>query len=217
MSAHRILVVNANSNEAVTAGMAEALEPFRFAGGPAIDCVSLREGPFGIESQADIESVTLPLARLVAREPASAYVIACFSDPGLQVCREATRAPVFGVREAGVLTAMARADRFGIIAIQTRSIRRHLKALREIGAIGRLAGDRALEMSVAETASGDATFARMLAVGRRLRDEDGADAIVLGCTGMARHRAPLETELGVPVIDPTQAAVAMALGAVLAP
>ena len=59
-------------------------------------------------------------------------------------------------------------------------------------------------------------FARMLAVGRTLRDQDGADAIVLGCTGMARHRAPLETELGVPVIDPTQAAVAMAMGAVLA-
>jgi allantoin racemase len=31
---------------------------------------------------------------------------------------------------------------------------------------------------------------------------------------MARHRKPLEAALGVPVIDPTQAAVTMALGAV---
>lgn len=212
----RILVINPNSNAGVTAAMAEALAPFARPGGPRIDCMTLEEGPFGIESQADIESVVMPLARLVAREQAAATVIACFSDPGLHVCREATRAPVLGVREAGVLTAMARADRFGIIAIQNRSIRRHLRALREMGAIGRLAGDRSLDMSVAETASGEATFGRMLEIGRILRDTDGAEAIVLGCTGMARHRAALEAELGLPVIDPTQAAVAMALGAVLA-
>ena len=41
-----------------------------------------------------------------------------------------------------------------------------------------------------------------------------ADVIVMGCAGMARHRRPLEAALGVPVIDPTQAAVAMAMGAV---
>ena len=36
----------------------------------------------------------------------------------------------------------------------------------------------------------------------------------MGCAGMARHRRPLERALGIPVIDPTQAAVTMALGAV---
>jgi Asp/Glu/hydantoin racemase len=47
-------------------------------------------------------------------------------------------------------------------------------------------------------------------------EKDGADVIVMGCAGMARHRRPLEAVLGVPVIDPTQAAVAMAIGAVQA-
>jgi Asp/Glu/hydantoin racemase len=69
-------------------------------------------------------------------------------------------------------------------------------------------------MSVAETATGEGTLQRMIAVGTELRDRDGARAIVMGCAGMARHRRPLEDALGVPVIDPTQAAVAMALGAV---
>ena len=69
-------------------------------------------------------------------------------------------------------------------------------------------------MSVAETASGEGTLDRLIAVGRELRDEDRAGAIVMGCAGMARHRRALEEALGVPVIDPTQAAVAMALGAV---
>ena len=71
-------------------------------------------------------------------------------------------------------------------------------------------------MSVAETASGEGTLARMEAVGRRLVEQDGADVLVMGCAGMARHRRPLEAALGVPVIDPTLAAVAMAIGAVQA-
>ena len=56
----------------------------------------------------------------------------------------------------------------------------------------------------------------MVEVGLKLKDDDGAEAIVMGCAGMARHRRPLEDALGVPVIDPTQAAVAMAIGAVQA-
>lgn len=210
----RILVVNPNSNEAVTQGLREALRPLTFTDGPAIDCVTLAEGPFGVETQADAESVTMPLRRLVERERADAFVIACYSDPGLHVCREGTRAPVFGIAECGVLTALARAERFGVIAIKARSIRRHMRYLRQMGLTARLAGERPLEMSVAETASGEGTLARMIAVGRELRDADGAEAIVMGCAGMARHRRPLEAELGIPVIDPTQAAVAMALGTV---
>jgi allantoin racemase len=78
----------------------------------------------------------------------------------------------------------------------------------------RLAGERPLNMSVAETATGQETLAKMIEVGRTLRDQDGAGAIVMGCAGMARHRRSLETALGIPVIDPTQAAVTMALGTV---
>jgi allantoin racemase len=211
----RIRVVNPNSNDAVTRGLDEALEPLRFAEGPEIVCSTLREGPFGIETQADVESVTMPLRALVEADNASdAFVIACYSDPGLHVCREGTSRPVFGIAECGVLTALARAERFGVIAILQRSIARHVRYLRQMGLTDRLAGERPLEMSVAETASGEGTLERMIEVGRALKDEDGAGAIVMGCAGMARHRGRLEDALGVPVIDPTQAAVTMALGAV---
>ena len=215
MARRRILVINPNSNEAVTHGLEEALGPLAFADGPEIVCETLTEGPYGIESQADVEAVTMPLRRRVeADNQADCFVIACYSDPGLQVCREGTERPVFGIAECGVLTALARADSFGVIAIKQRSIRRHLRYLRQMGLSERLAGERPLEMSVAETASGEGTLDRMIAVGRELRDRDGAEAIVMGCAGMARHRKPLEQALGVPVIDPTQAAVAMAIGAV---
>jgi Asp/Glu/hydantoin racemase len=214
-SHRRIRVVNPNCNEDVTRGLDAALEPLRFANGPEIVCFTLTEGPFGIETQADVESVVMPLRRLVEADNSSdAFVIACYSDPGLHVCREGTTRPVFGIAECGVLTALTRAGRFGVIAISQRSIARHTRYLFQMGLNDRLAGERPLEMSVAETASGERTLRRMVEVGRQLRDQDGAEAVVMGCAGMARHRRPLEEELRIPVIDPTQAAVTMALGAV---
>jgi allantoin racemase len=209
-----ILVINPNSNPAVTAGLDAALAMFRLADGPSIRCTTLADGPFGIESQKDVEAVALPLRRLVEQDNAAdAFVIACFSDPGLHVCREATRRPVFGINECGLLTALGRGDRFGVIAIAAPSIARHRRAMRQMGIAERFAGERPLDVSVAETAS-EGIFARIETVGRDLVEKDGADVIVLGCAGMARHRRPLEEALGVPVIDPTQAAVAMAIGAV---
>src|SRR5262249_10549238 len=44
-------------------------------------------------------------------------VFALDGKTGLHVCREATRRPVFGINECGVLSALARGERFGIIAI----------------------------------------------------------------------------------------------------
>ncbi|MET0220646.1 MAG: aspartate/glutamate racemase family protein [Tardiphaga sp.] len=212
----KILVVNPNSNDVVTRNLAAALQPVMLEGGPEIECVTLAEGPFGVETQADVDGVAMPLRRLVAADnSADAYIIACYSDPGLHVCREATQRPVFGIAEAGVLTALARADRFGVIAVAQRSIGRHMRYLRQMGLMDRLAGERPLNMTVAETASGEDTLARMIKVGRELKDEDGAGAIVMGCAGMARHRRGLEDALGIPVIDPTQAAVAMAIGTVM--
>ena len=216
MSGHGpIVVINPNSNEAVTDGLSEALQPFRFHGGPAIECLTLVEGPFGIESQVDSDSVVLPLVRTVQGRPdASAFVIACYSDPGIDSCRSVSKAPVFGIQESGLLTALARGDRVGIIAVAEHSVRRHRLYMRRMGALERVAGERSAGMTVAESARGNRTLDRLTEVGRALLG-DGADAILLGCAGMARHRAPLEDALGVPVIEPTQAAVAMALGAVL--
>lgn len=219
MSAPRrpqITVINPNSNTIVTKGLDDALVPLRFSDGPTIECRTLTEGPIGIETQEHVESVTLPLRRMIeSNNQADAFVIACYSDPGLHACREGTPKPVFGINEAGVLTALARAERFGVIAIKQRSIRRHVRYMRQMGLLERFAGERPLNMSVAETASGEGTLAKMIEIGRELRDLDGADIIIMGCAGMARHRAPLEEELGVPVIDPTQAAVAMAVGSVM--
>ena len=212
----RILVINPNSTEAVTRSIDEAMMPLRFPGGPEIACLTLAEGPPGVETQSDADSVIAPLCRLIAARDneASAFVIACFSDPGLFSARETTRKPVLGIAECGILTALTLGHRFGIISILARSVPRHLRYVGAMGLSDRLAADLPIELGVVELADESRTLERMVAVGRRLRDARGADVVVMGCAGMARYHARVESAIGVPVVEPTQAAVAMAIGRV---
>jgi len=208
-----LFVINPNSSAVVTAGIAEALAPLGRMGVP-IDCLTLAEGPPGIESQAQADETVAPMLRLAAalEDRAAGFVIACFGDPGVHALRDRTAKPVIGIQEAAVATALTLGQRFGIIAILPRSIPRHLRSLGAMGVLGRLAGDRALGLGVAELADPARTEARLIETGRALRDADGAEVLILGCAGMARYRARLEAALGLPVIDPCQVAVATALG-----
>lgn len=208
-----IVVINPNSTEAVTEAMSAALDPLRLPGGPEIECLTNADGPPGIESQADVDLAAVQTREIVARRAnsASAFVIACYSDPGIHACREATDKPVYGIAESGVLCAMSTVERFGVVAILEKSIPRHMRYIRTLGFESRLAGERPLGLGVVELSNESVTYGRLLETGKQLRDIDGAQAIVLGCAGMARYRATLEGDLGVPVIDPTQAAVSNAL------
>lgn len=207
----RILVINPNSSVSVTQAIDNGLDELRPNLKYEVVSTTLAEGPPGIETQAHIESVVQPTVRLMQSQPADAYVIACFSDPGLALAREAMKVPVVGIAESSMLLALGLGYRFGIIAILDASVRRHLKYVRTLGLEHRLAGDRALNLGVHD-AGGESAIERIIAVGRQLRDDDGADVLILGCAGMGQRREILEKELGVPVIDPSQAAVQRAAG-----
>ena len=212
----RVLVINPNSTEAVTRGMDEACERLRFDAGPAIECVTLAEGPPGIETQEHVDRVVVPLMRMVAarEQDCSAFVIGCFSDPGIHALRELTRKPVLGICECGILTALTLGQKFGVIAILRQSIARHARYIAALGLTDRLAGEMAVDLGVTELADERRTLARMVEVGARLRDQQDADVIVMGCAGMARHRRALQDAIRIPVVEPTQAAVATAIGRV---
>jgi Asp/Glu/hydantoin racemase len=210
----RVLVINPNSLERVTRDIDAAMAPLRQMQGFTVDVIGLPKGPPGIQSQQDVDGVVAPLLARLRTEKADAYVIACFSDPGLHAAREITGAPVFGIAESGILAALGRGSRFGIIAILQTSLARHLRYVAAMGVLDRLAGDRAIGRGVADLADAENTYTRMLATGTALRDQDGADVLVLGCAGMAGFRKRLAHDLGIPVIEPTQAAVAAAVGAV---
>ena len=216
MNMEKILVINPNSTEVVTRGIDEACAPLRMAGGPAIDCVTLKEGPPGIETQQQVDGVVAPMLRLVREKDAeyAAFVIACYSDPGLHSVREATRKPVLGISECGILTALTLGQRFGVIAILQQSIPRHLRYVGALGVSERLAAELPVGLKVVELSDEQKTFGRMVEVGKTLREQHGADVVIMGCAGMARYRKPLQDAIGIPVVEPTQAAVTMAIGRV---
>ncbi len=211
-----ILVINPNSSTRVTEDIDRALDPLRGTGGFTIECLTLAEGPPGIETERHVAEVAPPLCRLVEgrNEKAAAFVIACFSDPGLHAVREVTTRPVLGIAECGLLTALTLGERIGIVSILAASVPRHRRMVRALGIESRLAGDRPLGLGVGELPAEEMALGRLVEVGERLRDQNGADVLVLGCAGMARYRARLEEALALPVVDPTQAAVAMAISAV---
>jgi Asp/Glu/hydantoin racemase len=210
----RILVINPNSTVGITRSIDEAMMPLRLPGGPEIVCLTLEEGPPGVESQLDADGVIVPLCRMIREHDgaAAAFVIACFSDPGLFSARESTAKPVLGIAECGILTALTLGHRFGVISILARSVARHLRYIGAMGVAQRLAGDLPVSLGVTELADRRTALARMVEVGHTLRDRHRADVLVMGCAGMARYRAALEEAVQIPVVEPTQAAVTMAIG-----
>lgn len=211
----RILVVNPNSTASCTAGIAAALAGFAAPGLPRLEVTQLAGGPPAVITWRDWSSVAEPLCRLVEAEPAAAYVIACVSDPGVDAVRTVTPSPVFGVLRSAIAAAMARADRFGIIAFADPSIQRQRRALAAMGVEGRVAGHIPLNLPMDVLTDPVAPRAALADAARRMVAL-GAEAVILGCAGMAGHRAFAEQACGVPVIEPCQAAAALAIQAVVA-
>jgi len=209
-----LYVINPNSSTAVTAGIDAALAPLRRDDGPRIECVTLADGPPGVQTQHDVDRAALSVRAFAVahRADAAGFVTACFSDPGLHMLRELDGVPALGISEAAALTAMTLGQRFGVVAILRGSIARHWRAWGAMGITQRVAGEVAIGRTVSELADAEATLAGMVEAGRRLRDAHGADVLVMGCAGMAAFRAPLQEATGLPVVEPTQAAVSMILG-----
>jgi Asp/Glu/hydantoin racemase len=207
-----LIILNPNASQTVTDGIDRAVQPLRSFGIP-MRCLTLAQGPIGIESQKQADLTITPMLTLAAEQTdAAGYVIACFGDPGLHALRDQTQLPVVGIQEAAVISALTLGHRFGVIAIMPNSIPRHLRSFGAMGVLDRLAGDRALGLSVADLSDSDKSLNSMIAIGHRLRDEDGANVLIMGCAGMAHYRSLLEEATGLPVVEPCQAAVSLALG-----
>ena len=101
-----------------------------------------------------------------------------------------------------------------MIAILQKSIPRHLRYMGAMGVMDRLAGELPVGLAVTELSDQKKTFGRMVEVATALRDVHGANVIVMGCAGMARYRKPLQDAVGLPVVEPSQAAVGMAIARV---
>ncbi|AJP56137.1 hypothetical protein UC34_02255 [Pandoraea vervacti] len=210
-----LLVLNPNALVSVTQSIASTASA-QFRDSPVrLTYETLTDAPAGIATQRDAERAAVLVANAIERnlqsdDPADAFVLACYSDPGLAAAREITRKPVIGIGQAALGAASALGERIGVVAITSGSIARHWRAYRAHGFAQKIVGERAINLSVAE--SGDDTLAvpRIVETARALIDQDGADVVVLGCAGMAALRARIEHAVGVPVVEPCMTAIALA-------
>src|SRR5262245_27475757 len=207
----RILVINPNSNEAFTRDMDRSLERLRFAGGPEISCVTLAEGPLGIENARHAAEMIPHLLKLITRseDQCDAFVIACFGDHGVVAAREMTKKAVIGLCEAGVAAALNVGERYGILTNMPEDANGELRLLRAQGLDARLVGIEAIGVSVTDLKD-TPEIRDVLIQGARRLARRGASGLVLGCAGMTPFAQQLQQETGLWVIDPVIAAVGLA-------
>ncbi len=154
------------------------------------------------------------MCHLVERESADVYIIACASDPGIDALRSVTTRPVLGIFRSAVATAVARAERFGVIGLVESSKARHRTALRAMGLEDRLAGEIALNVPMDALLDPAAARSALIVAAKGLAAM-GAETIILGCTGMAHHRLAIRDAVDIQLIEPSQAATSLAIGILL--
>ena len=214
--AARVLVVNPNTNPAVTYRVRQVVEPFVHAGLQMEVCNPSR-GPFSIENgvqRSEAEQAVLSLLRALPAPRPDVIVLACFDDLALHEARKLTARPVVGTCEAGISAARAHALRFAIVTTVHDAVPGIRVLMQRYGA-GPQATVRAAGIGVADAARADAqALDRIVLTARAAIHEDGAQAILLASGGLTGLAPELADRLGVPVVDGVQAAIAQAVALV---
>lgn len=206
----KITVINPNTTQSMTDKIGAAA---RAAAGPGttIVAVSPAMGPVSIEGHYDEAVSVLGVLDEVRRgeaEGCDGYVIACFGDPGLLAARECARGPVLGIAEAAMHAASLIAAGFSIVTTLARTLGIARSLVEAYGMARHCRGIRATDLPVLELERpGSPAYAAILEECRGAIRDDRAEAIILGCAGMADLASRLTKELGVPVIDGVAAAV----------
>jgi allantoin racemase len=207
----RICVVNPNTTASMTEKIGAAA---RVAASPGVEILAVNPefGPPSIEGFFD-EAFSVPglLAEIGKAKDADAFVVACFDDTGLEAARCVAEAPVVGIGEAAFHMASLVAERFSVVTTLPRSIAPIERNLVKYGLAARCARVRAADVPVLalEEPGSDARKAIEAEIARALA-EDAAEAIVLGCAGMADLARDLALRAAVPVLDSVACAVALA-------
>jgi allantoin racemase len=173
--------------------------------------VSPERGPVSVESMYDEALSQLGVLEEVKKgmaEGCDGFVIACFGDPALYAARELAEVPVLGIAEAAMLMACMLGHKFSILTVLQRCVPTMEELVIRYGLERRCASVRASNMSVLELEEDSRRTEEVLTeLGRKAMEKDGAEVLLLGCAGMAGVDRQLESQLGIPVIDGTVAAV----------
>ena len=204
----KICIMNPNSSEDMTRVILRSARDF--AEGFEVDCIRNEGAPPFIGSYEDMQESIPGMVKLVKehQDEYDAFIVACHSDPGLDLLKEISRKPVVGICEASVKLATMLGHSFSVISTGQRPVPYKKMLCRKYGVENYLAsvtGPRSLR---ADWHSEEA----FLESGRRAIEEDGAEVLVLGCAGMGHIVKRMEEELQVPVLDGVTCALIVASG-----
>jgi allantoin racemase len=188
--------------------------------GTEISFAQIERGPASIESELDGALAAPDTIRRIAeaeRDGADAVVIDCMDDPGLFPAREVVSIPVVGACETTMHLGSQLGHRFSVVTVMEASIPGFENRARLYGVREKLASVRAVEIPVLELeSSAERLLGELCAEAIAAVEEDGAHALVFGCTGLLGYAGAVRDALaerghrGIPVIDPIPTAVAMA-------
>jgi allantoin racemase len=168
-------------------------------------------GPASIEGYYDEAIASLGLLAEVEageKQGFDGYVIACFGDPALYAARELARGPVIGIAEAAMHAASVIAPGFSVVTTLQRTVGMAWHLAERYGMTRFCKNVRATDVPVLELdVPGSPARQTIIDECRRALDEDGSDAIVLGCAGMAEFCREVEDAIGAPVVEGVTAAV----------
>ena len=189
-----------------------------------IDATTLEKGMASIEGSYD-EAINIPhiLEKIknAEQEGYDAVVIDCFGDPGLDAAKELVEIPVLGANESSCHLAAQLAPAFSVLNVlpETEYLVRDLVI--KYGLLQHLASVVTIHVPVLELESDpEKVIASMVKAAEKAVREDGASAIVFGCTGMSSLVEEVKSRLEdkgirVPVIEPLRAAVCAAVARIL--
>jgi allantoin racemase len=144
----------------------------------------------------------------VARLGYDAVVGTAFLDNGLDAARELVDIPVVGPAKTTMYMAATLANKFGVITA-AGDLPKHIWALAKLlGVADRVVGIPTLKCTVADVLHDeDNALAMIVAMGRHLMADQGAEALVLGCGATTGLAPRIARELSIPVLDPGLTAV----------
>lgn len=151
------------------------------------------------------------------REGFDAALVNCFANPGAWEARELVQIPVIGAGEAALYVGLMLGSRLGVIeAGRTYGAGCHGamhyvndRWVKAFGLSQRVVSMRPIGLPVEDLPTRESTMAALTNVGQQCI-QDGAEVLILGCTGMVGYADPLQRKLDVPVVDPSIASLKMA-------
>ncbi|MCP8467514.1 aspartate/glutamate racemase family protein [Pseudomonas sp. ZM23] len=160
-----------------------------------------------LHDMAVLELAVIEAGIRAEEEGFDAVCINTVSDSGLAALRSRLSIPVVAPGQAAFHLACTLGQRFSVLTMWPQWLfPLDRKSLCEGSLEARLASIRAVDVRRHAEAllqgREETVFDRLLEVGRRAIEEDGADVLVLGATTMHRAHAYLAEQLPVPVLNP---------------